>query len=177
MDKGLGLVGTLYYSKSFPRIAFSVYNQGCFQGPDLKEPPSIYRVEAVTNALFPLYRGLSLFTTFLYMYRHTYRKSMDQPGKVANPVRGQLIRENEYFPVRVRENLVSRDGFGIPVPHQPAHLHTQAGSVAYGIPPEFRGGVHLFKTAIRHRVSPEFIGPRNCVPTAFTAESSPAQGQ
>ena len=27
---------------------------------------------------------------------------MDQPGKVANPARGQLIRENEYFPVPVR---------------------------------------------------------------------------
>ena len=33
------------------------------------------------------------------MYGHTYSKSMDQPGKVANPVRGQLNRENEYFPV------------------------------------------------------------------------------
>ena len=30
---------------------------------------------------------------------------------------------------------------------------------------------------IRHRVSSEFIGSRNCVPMAFTAESSPAQGQ
>ena len=29
------------------------------------------------------------------------------------------------------ENLVSRDGFGSPVPRQPAHLHTQAGSGAY----------------------------------------------
>ena len=29
------------------------------------------------------------------------------------------------------EHLVSRDGFGSPVPHQPAHLHTQAGSSAY----------------------------------------------
>ena len=28
----------------------------------------------------------------------------------------------------VPENLVSRDGFGSPVPHQPAHLHTQAES-------------------------------------------------
>ena len=27
---------------------------------------------------------------------------MDQPGKVDNPVRGQLIRENDYFPVPVR---------------------------------------------------------------------------
>ena len=29
------------------------------------------------------------------------------------------------------ENLVSRDEFGNPVPHQPAHLHTQAESGAY----------------------------------------------
>ena len=31
-----------------------------------------------------------------------YSKSMDQPGKVANPARGQLNNENEYLPVRVR---------------------------------------------------------------------------
>ena len=36
------------------------------------------------------------------MYGHTYSKGMDQPGKVANPARGQLNRENEDFPVRVR---------------------------------------------------------------------------
>ena len=36
-----------------------------------------------------------------YMYGHKYSKSMDQPGKVANPARGQLNRENEYFAVRV----------------------------------------------------------------------------
>ena len=29
------------------------------------------------------------------------------------------------------KNLVSRDGFGSPVPRQPAHLHTQAESGAY----------------------------------------------
>ena len=29
------------------------------------------------------------------------------------------------------ENLVSRNGFGSPVPRQPAHLHTQAESDAY----------------------------------------------
>ena len=28
------------------------------------------------------------------MYGHTYSKGMDQPGKVANPARGQLNREN-----------------------------------------------------------------------------------
>ena len=71
----------------------------------------------------------------MMMYGHTYSKSTDQPGKVANPARGQLnSRENEYFPSAfVPENLVSRDGvFSSPVPRQPAHLHiTQAESGAY----------------------------------------------
>ena len=50
--------------------------------------------------------------------------------------------------------------------------------LTYGIPPEFRGVVHLFtQIAIHHRVSPEFIGSRNCVPMVFTAESPPAQGR
>ena len=117
------------------------------------------------------------------MYGHhiTYSKSMDEPGKVANPARGQLNREiiislSAFGP----EDLVSRDGFDSPVPRQPARLHTQAESGAY-----FTGFLtisaaassYLFKTAIRHRVSPEFIGSRNCVPMAFTAESRPAQGQ
>ena len=43
-------------------------------------------------------------------YGHTYSKSKDQPGKVANPARGQLNRENEYFPglVRAREFCLVR---------------------------------------------------------------------
>ena len=62
----------------------------------------------------------------------TYSKSMDQPGKVANPARGQLNRENN-IPLSpcVPENLISRDGFSRPVPRQPAHLHTQTESGAY----------------------------------------------
>ena len=58
---------------------------------------------------------------------------MDQPGKVANPARGQLNKENQYIPLLpcVPENLVSRDGFNRPDPRQPAHLHTQAESGAY----------------------------------------------
>ena len=57
---------------------------------------------------------------------------MDQPGKVANPARGQLNRENNIpLSLCVPENLVSRDGFSRPVPRQPAHLHTQAESGAY----------------------------------------------
>ena len=75
------------------------------------------------------------------------------------------------------ENLISRDGFGSPVPRQPAHLHTQAESGAY-LPdssrvPRRRPFIYL-EIAIRHRASPEFIGSRNCVPMAFTAESPPA---
>ena len=37
----------------------------------------------------------------MYVWSHI-QQSMDQPGKVANPVRGQLNRENEYSPVPVR---------------------------------------------------------------------------
>ena len=57
---------------------------------------------------------------------------MDQPGKVANPARGQLNRKSE-FPLSpcVPKNLVPRDGFSRPVPRQPAHLHIQAESGAY----------------------------------------------
>ena len=31
--------------------------------------------------------------TYVCMYGHTYSKSMDQPGKAANPARGKLNRE------------------------------------------------------------------------------------
>ena len=70
---------------------------------------------------------------------------MDQPGKVANPARGQLNRENEIsLSAFAPENLVSRDGFGSPAPRQPAHLHFQAEYGAYGIPSGFHDGVYLF---------------------------------
>ena len=38
------------------------------------------------------------------MYGHTYSKSMDQPGKVANPACGKLNRENVFF-LRPRSRL------------------------------------------------------------------------
>ena len=51
----------------------------------------------------------------------TYDKSIHQPGKVANPARGQLNRENgNSLSPFAPDNLVSQDGFGRPVPHQPA---------------------------------------------------------
>ena len=61
------------------------------------------------------------------MYGHTYSKSKDQPGKVANLARGQLNRENVFsLSAFAPEKLVSRDGLGSPVPRQPGLLHTQA---------------------------------------------------
>ena len=69
------------------------------------------------------------------MATHTYSRSMGQPGKFANPARGQLDRENEKINISLSafapESLVSRDGFGSPVPRQPVHLHTLAESGAY----------------------------------------------
>ena len=51
------------------------------------------------------------------IYGRTYSKNMDQPGKVANPARGQLNRENDTsLSAFAPENLVSRDEFGSPVP-------------------------------------------------------------
>ena len=71
---------------------------------------------------------------YVCMYGYTYSKSMDQSFKVASPARGQLNRKIEYYislSPFAPENLVSRDGFGSPVPCQPAHLHTQAESGPY----------------------------------------------
>ena len=81
---------------------------------------------------------------------------------------------NIFLSAFAPENLVSRDGFGSPIPRQPAHLHTQAESGASlrdaSRVPRRRPLLYL-KTAIRHRVSPEFIGSHNCVPMVFTTES------
>ena len=38
---------------------------------------------------------------YLCMYGHHIWQSMDRPGKVANPARGQLNRKNGYFPFPV----------------------------------------------------------------------------
>ena len=49
------------------------------------------------------------------------------PGTESSYPRPSQLLNNSF----VSENLVSRDGFGSPVPRQPAHLHTQAESGAY----------------------------------------------
>ena len=46
-----------------------------------------------------------------------FQQSMDQPSVVANPARGQQAQEIVLFLSPFEpENLVSRDGFGRPVP-------------------------------------------------------------
>ena len=97
---------------------------------------------------------------YVSMYCHTYSQSMDEPGKVANPAGGSnpvralygqhktrvwinrvrlpilhvvslTGKNNISLPAFAPGNLVPRDGFGSPVPRQPANLHTQAESGAY----------------------------------------------
>ena len=68
---------------------------------------------------------------------------MDQPGKVANPARGQLNKENEYFPVHVRSRLrIWSRGTDSVVPSRVSMLISILRlnlMLTYGIPPEFRG--------------------------------------
>ena len=72
---------------------------------------------------------------------------MDQPGEVANPARGQLNRENEYSSVRVScLRIWSRETVSA-VPSRVSLLISILRLnlvLTYGIPPEFRGGVHIF---------------------------------
>ena len=80
------------------------------------------------------------------MYGHTYGKSMDQPGKVANPARGQLNKKNLYFPVPVRSlRIWSRETISA-VPSCVSLLISIIRLnlvLTYGISPEFRGGVQI----------------------------------
>ena len=72
---------------------------------------------------------------------------MDQPGKVVNPARGQLNRENEYFPVPVHACE-----FGLARRVRPPRLAPACSvftlklnlGLTRGIAPDFRDGVHSF---------------------------------
>ena len=103
--------------------------------------------------------------------------------KLVNLACGQLNRENDFFPV-----LVRAWEFGLArqvQPSRPASPHSLSTLrlhlvLIHGVPSTFRDDVQ-FKTADRHRVSPEFITLEiyaiNCVSIAFTAVSRPAQGR
>ena len=52
---------------------------------------------------------------YVYIYSHNIEQSMDQPGKAANPARGQLNTGNKNVPCpRSPENVVSRGGSAVP---------------------------------------------------------------
>ena len=86
-------------------------------------------------------------------------------------------KKNIFLSPFASQKLVSRYGLGSPVPHLLISILGLNLVLTHGIPPDFRCDFYLFiLTAIRHRVSPKFIGSRHCVPMAFTAESPPAKG-
>ena len=112
------------------------------------------------------------------MYGHHILQRKDQPGKAANPARGQLNREeDEKVPIPIglaRRVRQFRPASACSSPYSggiwcliTGFLPISAAAPIYSFQPSY----------IRHRVSPEFIGSRNCVPMAFSAESLPAQGQ
>ena len=74
----------------------------------------------------------------------TYSKSKDLPGNVANPARGQLNRENEYFPVRSSLRIWSREAGSAVLSRVSLLISILRLNLAltYGIPPDFRSGVH-----------------------------------
>ena len=79
-----------------------------------------------------------------HVYGHACSKNMmNQPGKVANPARGQLNRKF-FFPYpRSRLRIWSREtGSAVPsrVSLLISILRLNLG-LSYGVPPEFRGGV------------------------------------
>ena len=81
------------------------------------------------------------------MYGHTYSKTRVWINRVRLPILlvvSSTGKTHISLSAFAPENLVSRDGFGSPVPRQPAHLTLRLNLVlTYGILPEFRGGVHL----------------------------------
>ena len=80
---------------------------------------------------------------------HDLQQSTNQLRKVANPVYGQLNRGKFSCP-RSRVRIWFRvTGLAVPSLVSLLILYTNAesGAYEYGIPPEFRGGVHIFLPA------------------------------
>ena len=82
----------------------------------------------------------------------TYSKGKDQPGKVANPARGQLAEQGKLIlPCpRLRLRIWPREtgsavSSGVSLLISILRLNLV---LTYGIPPEFCGGVHLLSVHI-----------------------------
>ena len=81
--------------------------------------------------------------TYVRMYGHHIKQSMDQQGKVANPARGRLNREKIFPCSRACLRIWSRET-GSAAPSRVSLLISILRLnlvLTYGIPIEFRGGV------------------------------------
>ena len=89
----------------------------------------LHLTEQTSRRLYDIYVPDMSICMYVFMYTQHIQQSMDQPGKVANPAininRGQLDEHGNkriFSPfLCAPENLVTRNGFGHPVPCQPAH--------------------------------------------------------
>ena len=138
------LPSSLWSRSVFPSHASCYGNQN--KTPDFVKHRTLDSELMISKVSTGSTRGEKGGRTYVCMYGRTYSKSIDQPGKVANPARGQLNRENIFPCARSRLRIWSRET-GPAVPSRVSLLifilrlnlvHT------YRIPPEFRGGVHLF---------------------------------
>ena len=80
------------------------------------------------------------------VYGHTYSKSVDHPGKVANPARGQLNKKNDTCLSAFAPESWSRET-GSALPSRVSLLISILRlnlALTYEIPHEFRRGVHLY---------------------------------
>ena len=117
--------------------------------------PCVSLFQGLVVSLFQVNLSWVMNNHASFCYHHrcmviTCSKSMHRPGKVVNPARGQLNRENEFFPVHVRAweflRIWSRE-MGSAVPSRVSLLIAILRLnlvLTYGIPPEFRGGVQFF---------------------------------
>ena len=96
------------------------------------------------------------------MYSHHILCTTEYISTGSQPTRGQLTGKiNVSLSLLAPESWSRETGLAVLSRVSLIIIYTQAESGAY---------------YTRIRVNPEFIGPRNCVPMAFIAESPPAQG-
>ena len=96
LDKARNNLYACYVAKNIYQV-YIFKLKYCFRENNLRAFTAISKERSSSTSVY-CYRGVHT----LCIYGHTYSKSMDQLGKVANPARGQLNREKYYFHVPVR---------------------------------------------------------------------------
>ena len=81
---------------------------------------------------------------YVCLYGQHFQQGMDQPGKVVNPARGQLSKENIHFPgPSAPYNLVSRDGSCHSASVRSLSILERNLMLALGIPFDCPDDVHM----------------------------------